>query len=218
MGWLGYFVGKNSYLKALNIRHFNQPSGLSVKDVMQPFLRGVSNNKSIQALNLTNSPLLGGEIFTMLAPFFKNNYQLAYITINQCDFEDNGANLFASALKSCTTKSLEWVDLKNNNIAEEGIANILASLSTSTHTHLQRLNLGGNDLGNNNCVALANLLQSSVEKMKGLFLSNTGINDDGIKALVPALKKCSNMKKLFLDSNSSITTHGSSMHLQSTTD
>ena len=208
MEWLGYFVGENSYLAALTIRHFTQPLELSVKDVMGPFLRGVSNNKSMQALHFTQAPLLGGEIFTMMDQFFKNNYQLAYITINNSDFGINGARLLASALTSCATKTLKSIELTNNNIAGEGVADIVKSLSKQTH--LQRLDLGGTHLGHNNksCVALANLLQSSAKKMRRLSLGNTGIGDEGIETLVPALKQCIDLKRLFLDRNSSITTLG----------
>ena len=140
--------------------------------------------------------------------FFKNNYQLAYITINNSDFGINGARLFASALTSCATKTLKSIELTNNNIAGEGVADIVKSLSKQTH--LQRLDLGGTHLGHNNksCVALANLLQSSAKKMRRLSLGNTGIGDEGVKTLVPALKQCIDLKRLFLDRNSSITTLG----------
>ena len=46
MGWLGYFVGE--YVEELNIRPFTPTSGSSVSDVMEPFFRGVNNNKSIR--------------------------------------------------------------------------------------------------------------------------------------------------------------------------
>ena len=48
MGWLGYFVGKHSYLEALYIRGFETISGTSFNDLIMPFLNGLNNNKSIK--------------------------------------------------------------------------------------------------------------------------------------------------------------------------
>ena len=67
MGWVGYFVGKNEHLRELQIMIPNIPSsGASVRDVMEPFLRGVSHNKSIRQIGVFYMDLLGGEMFTML--------------------------------------------------------------------------------------------------------------------------------------------------------
>ena len=42
MGWLGHFVGKNEHLERLYMRPFTPTSGASVRDVMEPFLEGLS--------------------------------------------------------------------------------------------------------------------------------------------------------------------------------
>ena len=66
MGWLGYFIGRNEHLEELIIKRIIPTSGASVRDVMEPFLRGVSCNKSIQEIGFYSMDLLGGEVFTML--------------------------------------------------------------------------------------------------------------------------------------------------------
>ena len=58
MGWLGYFIGKNQHLKDLIIVPFTPTSGSSVRDVMEPFLRGISRNKSIREISFASMDLL----------------------------------------------------------------------------------------------------------------------------------------------------------------
>ena len=90
MGWLGYFIGKNQHLQKLVIRSFTPMSEASVRDVMEPFLRGVSRNKSIREIIFLRMDLLGGGAFTMLSPFFKNNHNLTHINVNNCVLEMRG--------------------------------------------------------------------------------------------------------------------------------
>ena len=206
MGWLGYFIGKNDHLKELYLQSFTLTSGLSVRDVMEPFLRGISHNKSIQQITFFRMDLLGGEIFTMFGPFFQRNHNLTVIDINNCTWGDEEGRLFALALGISTNKSLQKVGLNNNNIAEEGMVAIITALSM--HPHLQRLELKGNHLRKNACVALATLLQNSAKELQCLFLSNNEINDEGIGALVPALTNCSRLQALNISNNPSITTRG----------
>lgn len=60
MGWLGYFIGKSDHLGELNIRPFTPTSGDSVRDVMKPFFRGISRNKSIREVNFVQRGFIGG--------------------------------------------------------------------------------------------------------------------------------------------------------------
>ena len=192
MGWLGYFIGKNEHLKKLHMNGaFTPSSGSSVRDVMEPFLRGISRNKSIQEINFTVMDLLGGEMFTMLSSFIKNNHKLTSIDISNCDFGDEGCRLFALAIGSCTNKSLKDFSLRDSNIADEEMVDIITSLSM--HPHLESLNLNGNRLHKNGCVALATLLGCSAKELQNLHLCNNEINDEGIEALVPALTNCNSI-------------------------
>ena len=207
MRWLGYFVGKNDYLKNLYMRPFEPNTGSSVRDAIEPFFRGISSNKSIQTIKFFGGiDLLGGELFTMLTPFFQNNYNLTNITIYDCDFGDEGGRLFALAIGSCTNKSLKKLDLRENTISEEGMVDILTALSV--HPNLNYIDLVGNRLSKNGCVALATSLQFSAKELQYLFISYTEINDEGIEALVPALATCCHLKELFISNNQSITARG----------
>ena len=206
MGWVGYFVGKNDHLEELNIAYFTPTLGVNYRDVMEPFLRGVNLNKSIQNLDFEGVDLLEGGIFTMLTPFFQNNHNLTSINIRACVFGDEGYRLFALAIGSSTSKSLRKVQVENNFIVEEGMVDIMTALSV--HPHLEYLDFDRNHLRKNGCVALATLLRCSATELQHLDISRNNIGDEGIEALVHALTNCSNLKELHLSNNPSITTKG----------
>ena len=207
MGWLGYFIGQNDHLEHLVIETFiPSSSGSNVRDVLRPFFRGVSSNKSIRQISFRSADLLGGDMFTMLTQFFQNSNNLININVNHCVWGDDGARLFALTLGSITHKSLKKVELEDNNIEEDGMVDIITALSM--HPNLSYLDLGGNRLNKNGCVALKTLLRCSANQLQYLYLSNTDINDEGIEALVPILATCSHLKRLNLSNNTSITTRG----------
>ena len=231
MRWLGYFIGKNEHLQMLFISSIVPPSGASVRDVIEPFFRGVSCNKSIRTIEFISMDLLGGEVFTMLGSFFQNNHNLTNIKVFNCDFGDEGCRLFALAIGSnhnlteinieeCnfgdeggrflalaigSSTTLQHVELQYNDISEEGMVDIIIALPV--HRHLKHLHLTGNHLDKNGCVALATLLRSATE-LQCLNLSYNDINDEGIETLVPALATCSHLKDLRINNNPSITTRG----------
>ena len=51
-------------------------------------------------------------------------------------------------------------------------------------------------------------IQNSAKELQYLFISRNDIGDEGIEALVPALKNCRHFRLLRADSNPSITTRG----------
>ena len=107
---------------------------------------------------------------------------------------------------SSTNKSLKDLILMNNNISEGGMVDIVTALRM--HPHLKYFDLWGNGISMNGCVALATLLRCSATELRSLYISNTEINDEGIEALVPALKNCNSLKQLHLHDNPTVTTRG----------
>ena len=148
---------------------------------------------------------LPGEIFTMLLPFFKINHNLKIIHIEECSFGEDGARLFALALGSCT-RSLVNLELEHTNTSDEGMVDIITSLSM--HTHLRYLDLDGNRMSTNGCTAMATLLQHSANQLQHLDISRNEIDDEGVNVLVPALKNCSHLQTLRMHRNESITSRG----------
>ena len=107
MGWLGYFVGKNEQLEQLYFRDFEPPSGVSIMEILEPFIRGLNCNKSIWKFNFADMDLLGGRIFTMLGPFFENNPSFIHLSICDCILGDEGWRLLALATGSSKHKSFD---------------------------------------------------------------------------------------------------------------
>jgi len=205
MGWLGYFVGRNDHLKELSFRTFVPTSGASFIDVIKPFFSGVANNQSITYINFYGMDLSDGKIFTMMGQLFKNNNNLVTISMEDCNFGVEGSRVFALALSSCTT-SLKELTLLSNNISDEGLVDIITSLSM--HPNLEYLDLDGNRLATNGCITLATLLKCSVTKVETLDLRNNELDDECMLALVPGLKSCHHLQTMILLNNISITSRG----------
>jgi len=206
MGWLGYFVGRNELLHTLNIREFDPPDGESVRDVLIPFLEGVSKNKSIQKLDIHILDMSECRLFTILYPFFQYNDCLRAIVFDQCVFGVDGCRLFASAISSCTNKLLEVIKIENNGITDEGLVDIITALSM--HSHLKTLDLNHNGLSTIGCKALSTLLQNSATKLETLNLNNNEIDDEGMDALVPVLKHHNHLISLYLCINQRVSSKG----------
>ena len=183
---------------------FTSPNA-SVMEILEPFFGGLNNNKSITTLNFYGRDLLDGQIFTMMVPFFKNNDNFEVISIEECIFGDEGSRLLALALGNCKT-SLQSVTLMNNDTTEEGLVDIITSLSM--HPNIHYLDLDGNQMNTNGCIAMAALLQHSCTELQHLDLSRIELDDEGIDILVPALKNSSNLHKLYMHDNDPVTSRG----------
>ena len=75
----------------------------------------------------------------------------------------------------------------------------------SKHPHLKKLELSGTLINTKGCMALATLLRCSAAELRDLDLGENEINDEGIDALVSALKSSSHLEMLRLSSNPTIT-------------
>ena len=82
-GWLGYFIGKNTSLKALYLE--SNPFEL-FNGAIETFCEGVNSNRSIQRIEFVNMDLSGGDIFQSLLPFFENNNNLCELVVYDCHF------------------------------------------------------------------------------------------------------------------------------------
>ena len=174
LGWLGYFIGKNTILKDFSLR-----SGRFVsvaKYHVKAFFRGISCNRSIQKFDLSIDS--GGEQFQWLSPFFENNHNLSQLHVTNCEFWGGVAYHLSSALRGCG-KSLTSFSFINNRMGgeslfqsdqrgDEQLVQIIESLSM--HTHLQKLSLKSMNIGRNECTALANLLKHSFTELHTLNL------------------------------------------------
>lgn len=125
IGWLGYFIGKSEHLKNLFLYPLVHPGSIDIESLYKALFRGVNNNKSIESIEFRGTDLLGGKIFTMLGPFFKNNYSLNRLCMSRCVLADEGCRAIALALGSISSKTLTKVSLQNNLITDEALADII---------------------------------------------------------------------------------------------
>lgn len=154
-------------------------------------------------LSFNDMELMNGRVFTTLDKFF-SNHKLTSIELSRCNFGYEDCRQLALAIGSSTSKSLQHVTLQHNGITDEGMVYIITALSM--HPQLQTLELEGNHLRTNGCIALSTLLQNSTAHLQSLDLSSAEINDEGIDSLIPALKN-NPLQSLRLENNS-ITSKG----------
>ena len=102
--------------------------------------------------------------------------------------------------------SLTELTLMDNNLSDDGLVDIITSLSM--HRHLSKLDLDGNMLRKNGCLAMATLLKCSVTELRQLDLASNELDDESIHALVPGLNSCSHLHTLRLSRNELITSKG----------
>ena len=172
LGWLGYYIGRNTILKELHLRSgFN--GGIH-------FCRGVNCNRSIRKFSFCNMDLLGGEIFQLLSLFFENNHNLSEISVGRCTFGAGCAQQLSLALRCCN-KSLKSIELDLG----EWLIDILPALRT--HSQLEKLALLRMEVGRNGCTAIANLLQLTFTQLHVLDLRDNDIDDEAVDILVGVL-------------------------------
>jgi len=201
MGWIGYFIGKNTTLKDL-ILHSNPFEDVD-NNAIEPFYRGINSNRSIQKIRFYNTDLSGGEIFQNQRPFFENNNNLSDLVVVECEFGAGCARQLSLALRGCNS-SLKHVKLSNNQMGDEPLAEIIEAVSL--HSQLEKLELWRMNIGRKEYSALANLLLMTSE-LRALNLCNTGFDDEGMEALVGALAN-SSLISLDLSDNRAITSRG----------
>ena len=168
-------------------------------------LRGCNKSLKEISLSLSNTDLLGGEIFQLLRPFFENNHSIDKLLVNGCIFGAGSARQLSLALGRCN-KSLRTIWLDRNQMGEEQLVEIIEALSA--HPQLEEVELPRMNIGRNGCTALANLLRSTATELRHFDLSGNGIDDNGALVFANALASNRKLKTLDLSSNTGITAEG----------
>ena len=198
LGWLGYFIGNNTMLQTL---HFCE----SQNYLQDEFFWGMNRNRSISTLIISTFNLVeDGEIFYLLGPFVKNNYNLNMIKIEDCEFGNVSIRLLSSAISSCN-RSLTSFSLSSNDLDYHSAVDIIAALGV--HPQLEQLDLSYMDVGITECTALSTLLCSTTNNLQELNLSGNNVDDECIGILKQTIC-CSELEELNLGSNQLITIRG----------
>ena len=196
MGWLGYYIGQNTHLQVLNFY---------ITIHSESFYKEMSRNKSIKEICFNGNITLDGNVFRMLAPFFKHNHNLTKIELDDCEFGVNGARQLSLAIGSCS-KSLKCIDIRNNEMEDGQLVDIITALSM--HPQLELLYFYDMSIGRNECTALSTLLRCTTNQLRVLNLKGNNIDDEGLDILVKALAEGNTLQVLNLISNTSITIKG----------
>lgn len=176
LGWVGYYIGKNTYLKKLQLanplQYFDNDGDVDAR--LAAFFRGVNNNRSIQVISFGGMDLSGG-MFQSLRPFFGNNHELSKLMVSRCNFMSGCAHQLSVALRGCN-KSLKSIIIAENGLGDEPLVDIITALSA--HPQLANLDFRRMNVGRNECTALAALLSSSATGLHSLNLCYND-NDEG---------------------------------------
>ena len=128
LGWLGYYIGKNTTLNELCLGACPRTT---IDVGVETFRIGLGLNKSIQndELSLLDFPR-DNIIFHMVDLFLKNNNNLTEIVVDGCEFGAEGGRLLSSMLGECNSnKTLKNIKLANNEIEVGQTIGIILALS-----------------------------------------------------------------------------------------
>ena len=200
LGWLGYFLGKNTTVNDLYIRSTPSPScNAGVED----FRRGMGRNSFIRSI-IFGCHRLNGQIFYLLDLFFRNNNNLIEFVVSECDLGVDNIRQLSLALGNCN-KSLKKVKFDTNAFDNGRLVDIIAALGM--HPQLEELALVSMDIGRNEFTALSTLLRNTTKQLQTLDLCGNNIDDEGVEALAHAISG-SQLQVLDLSYNPTITIRG----------
>lgn len=211
VGWLGYFIGKNKFLKRLEIHDTHHVHQVTKNNIIvaQDFLKGISSNESIVELCIRCHTFLGVGVFPFLATFLNQNDNLSKLLLRGVRGFEVGqeeARQLALALRGCNNKSLKSICLNGIWLDDNSFAELVLGLSS--HPQLTELKIRGINFGRNGCVALGTLLRWTTTEIIHLDLTDNDIDDAGLEALVAALAHCHCLETLILSDNPTISSTG----------
>ena len=182
LGWLGYFIGRNTKLRNLRIycTYMQQITAL---------LRGIEQSKSIRELDICGDHNVLSFLSAMLQ---SERCCLTSLSLNNIPLNDDAAAALADALKGC--KSLTDLSLWDDDLSgyREQIPILIRGIEQSRS--IQKLVIDGDRLGESVLNSLSAMLQSCC--LASLSLGYIALGDDVAVALADALKGNKSLKHL----------------------
>lgn len=194
LGWLGYYIGKSSHVRELELRACNDGD-------MKPFCDEVSRNRSIEKICFYGFDLRGSKIFSMLKSFIQKNSSLIKFEVDGCELGDECIRLLSLVLGGCKNKSLKHIKLCLDDLNSGSLTNIIIALTM--HPQLEILELEDCRIGRNESMALATLLRWTTVKLHTLNLGYNMINSNSGAAeiLAGALSNNTSLRNFCLRDN-----------------
>ena len=202
LGWLGYYIGKNTTLNELFVFAVPPLCDAGFED----FRREMGRNKSIRSIQFSNQ--VEGRVFRMLDSFFSNNTNLTKFVVEECELDFDGARQLSLSIGRCNN-SLKTITIMSYTGVYGQLANIITSLSM--HPQLEHLVLSCMDIDDRSeCTALAPLLRNTTKQLQTLDLSINNIDDEGVESLTGAISG-SKLVELNLNANHQSNNHNQRM-------
>ncbi len=200
LGWLGYFIRRSKRIESISI--LSLPEN---RERIDALIEGIAHNQSIHVFHFATE--YGYQSFERMECILRSGKILNQLGFCNINTGRERAQNIASILGQVHPISLNTFLFHNNTICDEGFAIICGELRS--HPQLEKLSLYRNDIGRNGCMALGNTLSSwHAPNLQSLDLEYNSIDDLGLQALVAGIMSCSNLSRLILSGNRSITTTG----------
>ena len=182
---LGRAIGNSMHLRTV---HWSCITRLNASHyALSNFFTSVSRNSTIECLSIDAghfNPDISFDVIYALEPFHS-----VVRSIKICQFNDFPATSFISVLlTSPMSKLLKQIDLSDNRIGENHATNTIVDVinGMSGLRNLVDLNLRGNCIGKEGCVALAGLLTNLASQIHYIAIGNNYIDDECMDILIDA--------------------------------
>ena len=197
-------------------------SNCSISDVgAESLARALAVNRSIQELDIRSNEI-GDNGIAHIATALQKNTTMRTLDISNCSISD----VEADSLASFVNISLQYLNICNNEIGDNGIACIATALQTNTtmrtldiyncsisdegaeslaralavNRSLQELDISSNEIGDNGIAHIATALQTNTT-LRTLIVSSCQISDVGAESLARALAVNRSIQELDIRSN-----------------
>jgi Ran GTPase-activating protein (RanGAP) involved in mRNA processing and transport len=173
-------------------------------DMRRRLKDAISRTKTLEELCLSGSRRRGAAYMDHLVEGLQANTSIQVLDLGDSQLDDTRAAAVITALKGHT--NLRKLDLSNNQFGDGALEALATELLLPQTTNLQILDLS---LQRNrmNLTVLAPALATN-QKLKKLFLQNSRLIDQDVKALTDALCQNTSLRELNLSDNLQVTDAG----------
>ncbi|XP_035381156.1 NACHT, LRR and PYD domains-containing protein 12-like isoform X2 [Electrophorus electricus] len=140
-----------------------------------------SNPSHLIKLDLSGNKLRNSGVLKLFAGLEKSQCTLEILRLCDCDVTDKGCAALTSALTS-NSSHLRELNLMGNNLGDSGVKWLSAGLQ-KPHCKLETLWLKHCDVTHEGCAALASALKLNPSHLRKLNLTENLVGDSGIKQL-----------------------------------
>jgi len=200
---LGRYIANNTHLEKVDLIQ------CGITDEKMTLLFGeLTHSTSLTHLNLSDNSF-GIDGLRHMVPFLQNSPNLSRLQFGRFDIFRIRRNInfdsdcFELVVQTLHGRPPEGESLIGLIIGSCNITDISA-LDRYTLTNLRSLQLNNNEIGNDGCRTLSNMLQQEGSNLECLNLDNTGINDEGVTLIATSLKHNTKLNALSLQRNNNI--------------